>query len=93
MLRRPTTSSRINIKKKKKCSFHHKGKVESQEIPGIAAKFGLVVQNETGHRLTEFHPENTLVIAKPLFQQHKKKTLHMDVTSQYRNQIDYTLCN
>ena len=55
-------------------------KVARSEIPGIAAKFGLVVQNETGHRLTEFHPENTLVIAKPLFQQHKKKTLHMGIT-------------
>ena len=29
-------------------------KVESQEIPGVAGKFGLGVQNEAGQRLTEF---------------------------------------
>ena len=29
-------------------------KVGSQEIPGVAGKFGLGVQNEAGQRLTEF---------------------------------------
>ena len=29
-------------------------KVGSQEIPGVADKFGLGVHNEAGHRLTEF---------------------------------------
>ena len=29
-------------------------KVGSQEIPGVTGKFGLVVQNEAGQRLTEF---------------------------------------
>ena len=29
-------------------------KVGSQEIPGVAGKFGLGVRNEAGHRLTEF---------------------------------------
>ena len=38
-------------------------KVGSQEIPGIIGKFGVGVQNETGHRLTDFCQENTLVIA------------------------------
>ena len=47
-------------------------KVRSQEIPGITGKFGLGVQNEAGHRLTEFCQENTLVIANTLFQQHKR---------------------
>ena len=28
--------------------------VVSQEIPGVTGKFGLGVQNEAGHRLTEF---------------------------------------
>ena len=41
-------------------------KVEIQEIPGV--KFGLGVQNEAGQRLTEFCQDNTLVIAKILFQ-------------------------
>ena len=48
-------------------------KVASQEIPGVTGKFGLGVQNEAGQRLTEFCKENTLVIAKILFQQHKRQ--------------------
>ena len=47
-------------------------KVGSQEIPGVTGKFGLGVQNEAGQRLTEFCQENALVIASPLFQQHKR---------------------
>ena len=50
-----------------------KGKVESQEIPGVAGKFGLGVQNEAGPRLIEFCQENALVIANTLFQQHKRR--------------------
>ena len=46
-------------------------KVGSQEIPEVADKFGLGVENEAGQRLTEFFQENSLVIAKTLFQQHK----------------------
>ena len=42
-------------------------KVGSQEIPGVAGKFGLGVQNEAGQRLTEFCQENALVIANALF--------------------------
>ena len=53
-------------------------KVGSQEIPGVAGKFGLGVQNEAGQRLIEFYQENALVIANTLFQKHK--TLHMDIT-------------
>ena len=48
-------------------------KVGSQEIPGITGKFGLGVQNEAGHRLTEFCQENAMVIANTLFQQHKRR--------------------
>ena len=48
-------------------------KVGSQEIPGVAGKFGLGVQNETRQRLTEFCQENLLVIANTLFQQHKRR--------------------
>ena len=48
-------------------------KVGSQEILGIIGKFGLGVKNETGQRLTEFCQENTLVIANPFFQQHKRR--------------------
>ena len=44
----------------------------SQEIPGVTGKFGLGVQNEEGHRLTEFFQENALVIANTLFQPQKR---------------------
>ena len=47
-------------------------KVGSQEILGVTDKFGLVVQNEAGQKLTEFCQENALVIANTLFQQHKR---------------------
>ena len=42
--------------------------VESQEIPGVAGKFGLGIQNKAGQRLTEFCQENPLVIENTLFQ-------------------------
>ena len=48
-------------------------KVGSQEIPGVIGIFSLGVQNEAGQRLTEFCQENSLVIAKTLFQQHKRR--------------------
>ena len=54
-------------------------KVGSQEIPGVAGKFGLEVQNEAGQRLIGFCQENALLIANTLFQQHKRR-LHMDIT-------------
>ena len=69
-------------------------KVGSQEMPGVTDKFHLGVQNEAGHRLTEFCQENTLLIAKTLFQQHKRR-LYTWISSdgQYRNQTDYVLCS
>ena len=48
-------------------------KVGSQEIPGVTGKFGLGVQNEAGQRLIEFCQENALVMAKTIFQQHKRR--------------------
>ena len=48
-------------------------KVGIQEIPRVASKFGLGVQNEAGQRLTEFCQENTLVITNTLFQQPKRR--------------------
>ena len=65
----------------KKMPFSSQGvgmqKGGSQEIPRVASKFGLGVQNEAGQRLTEFCQGNTLVIAN-IFQQHK--ILDMDIT-------------
>ena len=55
-------------------------KVGSQETPGVTGKFGLGVWNEAGQRLIEFCQENALVIANTLFQQHREKILHMDIT-------------
>ena len=48
-------------------------KVGSQETPGVTGKFGLGIWNEAGQRLIEFCQEITLVIAKTLFQQHKRR--------------------
>ena len=48
-------------------------KVESQETPGVTGKFDVGVQNESGQRLIEIYPENALVIANTLFQQHKRR--------------------
>ena len=48
-------------------------KVGSQEIPGVTGTFGLGVQNQAAQRLIEFCQENTMVIANPLFQQHKRR--------------------
>ena len=64
-------------------------KAGSQETPGITGKFGLGVPNEAGQRLTEFCQENTLVIAKTLFQQHKRR-LHTWISpdGQHQNQIE-----
>ena len=48
-------------------------KVGSQETSGVTGKVGLGIQNEVGQRLIEFCQENALVIAKTLFQQHKRR--------------------
>ena len=69
-------------------------KVGSQETPGVTGKFGLGVQNEAGQRLIEFCQEKTLVIAKTLFQQHKRRFYTwISPDGQHRNQIDYILCS
>ena len=46
-----------------------------KEVPRVTGKFGLGVQNETEQRLTDFCQENTLVIKKTLFEQHKRTLL------------------
>ena len=69
-------------------------KVGTQETPGVTGKFALGVQNEAGQRLIEFCQENALIIANPFFQQHKRRLYTWtSPDAQYRNQIDYILCN
>ena len=60
-----------------------------EETPGVTGKFGLGVQNEAGQSLIEFCQENTLVIAKTLFQQHRRR-LHTWISpdGQHQNQIE-----
>ena len=68
-------------------------KIASQETPGVTGKFGLGIWNEAGQRLTEFYPENTLVIANS-HTTTQQKTLHWtSLDGQHQNQIDYILCN
>ena len=74
VLWRPTRPSRTNTQKR--CPLHYRGlkcKGGSQETPGVTGKFGLVIRNEAGQRLTEFCQENALVIANTFFQQHKRR--------------------
>ena len=67
-------------------------KVGSQEIPGVAGKFGLGIQNEARQRITEFCQENKLVIANTFFQQHKRRLYTWtSPDGQHRNQIGYIL--
>ena len=69
-------------------------KVESQETPGVTGKFGLGIRNEAKQRLNEFCQENALVIAKTLFQQHKRRLYTWtSPEGQHRNHIDYILCS
>ena len=66
-------------------------KLGSQETTG---KFGLGVQNEAGQSLKGFCHGNTLVIAKSLFQQHKRRPYTWtSPDGEYRNQTDYICCN
>ena len=68
-------------------------KVGSQETPGVTGKFGFGVWNEAGQRLIEFCQENALVIAKTLFQKHKRRLYTWTSSGgQHQNQIDYILC-
>ena len=54
--------------------------------------FGIGVQNEAGQRLTEFCQENALVIAKTLFQQHKRRLYTWtSPDGQHQNQTAYIL--
>ena len=82
---------------KKRCPFHYRGlecKSRNQEISGVTGKFGLGVQNEAGQRLIEFCQENALVIAKTLFQQHKRRLYTWtSPDGQHQNQTDYILCS
>ena len=68
--------------------------VGSQETRGVTGKFCFGVQNEAGHRLTEFYPQNALAIANTLFQQHKGRLYTWTLPDgQHENQIDYILCS
>ena len=67
-------------------------KVETQETPGVTGKCGLGMWNEAGQRQIEFCQENALVIANPLFQQHKRRLYTWtSPDGPHQNQIDYVL--
>ena len=56
-----------------------KGKVGSQEIPGVTGKLGLGVQNEAGQRLTVLPREHTGHSKHP-FPAIQEMIVHMDIT-------------
>ena len=69
-------------------------KLGSEETPGVTGKSGLGVHNEVGQWITEFCQENALVIAKCLFQKHRRRLCTWtSLDGQYQNQIDYILCS
>ena len=70
------TYKNFSTNTQKRCPFHigdWNAKVGRPETPGVTGKLSLGVQNEAGQRLIEFCQENTLVIAKTLFQQPKRR--------------------
>ena len=96
VLWRPTRPSRTNTQKKDILFIigDWNAEVGSQEIPWVAGKFGLGVQNEAGQRLIEFCQENTVVTVNTLFQQHKRRLYTWtSPDGQDRNQINYILCS
>ena len=63
-------------------------------MSGVTGKFGLDIQNEVRKSLTEFSQQNALIIANTFPQQHKRWLYPWtSPDDQYRNQIDYILCN
>ena len=69
-------------------------KVGNQETPGVKGRFDLGVRNEAEQKLIEFCQENTLVIAKTLFEQHKRRFYTWtSPNGQCQSQIDYILCS
>ena len=69
-------------------------KVGSTTTSGITGKFGLGVRNEAGDRLVEFCQNNSMFVANTFFQQPKRRLYTWTSPGgQYRNQIDYVLCN
>ena len=52
----------LELTPEKRGPFHHRGAgmQSTQKIPGVTAKFGLEIQNETEQRLIEFFQENAL---------------------------------
>ena len=69
-------------------------KVGSQETSGVTGSFVFAVRNEAGQRLREVCQENTLVIAKTLFQQHNRILYTWtSPDGQCQNQIDFNLCS
>ena len=95
VLWRPIRTSRTNTKKDILFSIGDwNEKVGSQEIPGVTGKFGLGVQNEAGEGYFEFCQEYTVVIAKTLFQQNKRRLYTWTLPDgQYWNQTDYIPCS
>ena len=73
---------------------HWNAEIGRQETPGVTGKFGLGIWNEAMKSLIEFCQENALVIANPLFQQHKRRLYTWtSPDGQHQNQTDYILCS
>ncbi|MBN3275755.1 CFDP2 protein, partial [Polyodon spathula] len=68
-------------------------KVGAGGEPPVVGKFGLGERNEAGDRLVQCCQENRLLIANTWFEQPKRRAYTwIAPNGQYRNQIDYLLC-
>ena len=73
----------LKLTPQKKCPFHYRGlecKSRKSRYTWSNRQIWPWRTEWMGQRLIEFYQENALVIANTLFQQHKEKTLHMDIT-------------
>src|SRR5574337_12996 len=81
----------------KRCPFHYRGlecKTRKSRNTWGNRQICLGIRNEAGQRLIDFCPENTLVIANTLLQQHKRRLYKWtSPDGQQQNQIDYVLCS
>ena len=72
----------LELIQKKRHTFCPRGlecKIGGQEIPGVAGKFDLGVQNETGQRLTVLSREH-IGYSKCSFPTTQERTLHRNIT-------------
>ena len=94
VLWRPIRPSRTNTPKR--CPFHYRGlKCKSRKSRDTWSNRQIWPRSTKWSRskVSRVLPRETLVIENTPLPTTQKKTLHMDITSQFWNQTDYILCS